>query len=495
MSYQILVYVNIIALAFVELLVGADVTADQAATSETMQPGEQQKVTVTISKDDITGFAKLQLELPEGLTAASGDTKGASFTFKDQKAKFIWMSLPTQKTFKISYDLIADASASGVKEISGKLSYIENNERKTFQLPKISVDLGGSPVAESIPTVEEVLAEEVELPEEENLAANHNDLAMEGEAGLSFEAIEGQGGVSGTRSIEQISDTEFLVTVTVQKGEIRGFGKVQEILPPGFTALEKASKDAIFTFQDEIVKFVWLNLPADNELTVIYKLRSGNNPNGEYNINGEFSYLLDDETQKAAIGSSTFNVGPVDMVAESVEETQEETEGSMDTTTEEAELTTNTATEEVVEETAELAEEVSEQVVEETVASTVEETTTEVEEEKEEVTSSQPTHQQIPAPETGISYKVQITAGHDQVGSDYFSQRHRFNGMFSIEHHEGWIKYTTGSFGMYRAARDKREALNNAGHEFPGPFVTAYNDGVRITVQEALMISNQQWLQ
>ena len=99
---------------------------------------------------------------------------------------------------------------------------------------------------------------------------------------------------------------------------------------------------------------------------------------------------------------------------------------------------------------------------------------------------------QTPAPETGIAFKVQITAAHREVGSAYFIQRHRYDGPFSIEHNDGWIKYVTGMFAQYRSARDQRQAYIDAKHNFPGPFVTAYNNGERITVQEALMIARQQ---
>ena len=53
----------------------------------------------------------------------------------------------------------------------------------------------------------------------------------------------------------------------------------------------------------------------------------------------------------------------------------------------------------------------------------------------------------------------------------------------------------TGRYGNYKEARDQRQAFVQAGHNFPGPFVTAYNNGDRITVQEALLISNQKWIQ
>ena len=65
----------------------------------------------------------------------------------------------------------------------------------------------------------------------------------------------------------------------------------------------------------------------------------------------------------------------------------------------------------------------------------------------------------------------------------------------SIERHEGWIKYVTGKHSDYRSAHDQRDGFVRAGHNFRGPFVTAYNNGDRITVQEALMITHQKWVQ
>jgi hypothetical protein len=47
---------------------------------------------------------------------------------------------------------------------------------------------------------------------------------------------------------------------------------------------------------------------------------------------------------------------------------------------------------------------------------------------------------------------------------------------------------------IYKGARNYREIIKDQ-HKIEGPFVTAYNNGTRITVQEALMISKDQWVQ
>jgi len=86
---------------------------------------------------------------------------------------------------------------------------------------------------------------------------------------------------------------------------------------------------------------------------------------------------------------------------------------------------------------------------------------------------------------------VQITAAHREVGKEYFEQRHHYSGDFSIEHNDGWIKYVTGMFDRYNSAKAQRQEFLDSNYNFPGPFVTAYNNGERITVQEAMMIAKQ----
>ena len=110
MMNQLVVLVNLIGLFIIDTFFLADISITQNIPAS-MQPGSEVRVTVTVNKADLAGFAKLQLDLPEGLSATAIDTKGASFTFADGKAKFIWMALPTTPTFKITYTLSASASA------------------------------------------------------------------------------------------------------------------------------------------------------------------------------------------------------------------------------------------------------------------------------------------------------------------------------------------------------------------------------------------------
>lgn len=107
--------------------------------------------------------------------------------------------------------------------------------------------------------------------------------------------------------------------------------------------------------------------------------------------------------------------------------------------------------------------------------------------------SAAPIAVDVPAPDRGISFRVQVLAAHNYVDGPWFKKRFGFGSNVDAEPHEDWIKYTTGSFEAYDAARDRREELT-AQFDFPGPFVTAYEAGRRITVQEALVLAQQQWI-
>ena len=93
--------------------------------------GAEHWVYVTIDKGRLGGFAKLQVDVPEGMQVEPGDLRGASFTFAEGAAKIIWMSLPPDNEFEVSYKLIIyDDCKTGNNTIKQKFAYLEKNERK-----------------------------------------------------------------------------------------------------------------------------------------------------------------------------------------------------------------------------------------------------------------------------------------------------------------------------------------------------------------------------
>lgn len=132
------------------LIAGETVTINQTIPAQA-ESGKEFTIEVEISKGAIGGFAKYQIELPDGITVKEGDSKGASFTFADQKVKFIWMSLPTDASFKINFK--ATAALAGNYSIPGTFSYVENNETQKAKAnpSSLTVGTGGAVIAQAEP--------------------------------------------------------------------------------------------------------------------------------------------------------------------------------------------------------------------------------------------------------------------------------------------------------------------------------------------------------
>lgn len=313
--------------------------------------------------------------------------------------------------------------------------------------------------------------------------------------------------------------SSFTMEIDIAKGDVSGFAKLQQQLPPGFTAEAGETANATFSFKDQKVKFLWMALP-NGDFKVSYKVAVDASLSGNQIIDGSFAYIKDNETEKFIIPKDIIKIqsdqgeAAQQAAMDKILAEQQAKEAAAEAARKEAapaEEVVEEAAEEVVEETAKAAE----QVVEETAAA-VEEAAEEVAEAVEEVVEEEaapapkpaakptpePKPAAAPAPaaanyndammksKPGLVFRVQIAAGPNQVDPAYFQQKYGISEAVVIEEHEGLFKYVLGEFGSYRPAKTfSNELRDNSGVE--GPFVTAYNDGVRIHVKEALEIAGQ----
>lgn len=435
--------------------------------------GEKTLVTVSIEKSGTSGFAKLELVLPYGLVATPSETNGASFTFSSQKAKFIWMALPEEDAFTVSYYLEALPDANGQLEVSGIFSYIKENQRVDFNIAPRSV----------LVTPSQSLATNIAETETGSEAASGNPRVP----------LLPDNAVGCSRLIEKISETEFVVKLSVNQNNIHGFAKILETLPLNCKAEKLSDGGAVVTADEQTIKFVWFDIPQQPTIEVSYRMNCVLPIEGQPSINGKLSYIYNSAPAEMAVTNKGMQVvGDMAQVtpAEEPLEVPARTAEVPSQPVKPAEAPTQPAQPvKPVEITNEITTEIADNAVRnaEIPASPVKVL--------EPAKETRPAPTSIPAPETGITYKVQILAAHRVVGKTYFSSVHRYSEKFDIENHDGWVKYTTGKYSDYKQARDTRERLRSSYETLPGPFVTAYNDGERITVQEALLISKQQWYQ
>ncbi|MBW6483238.1 MAG: hypothetical protein K0B10_09260 [Vicingaceae bacterium] len=428
MIKQFFILINIISIFFYQLFFSSDVTVKQTLPS-TIAPNGEVTVSFTITKGDVAGFAMLKQTIPLGFIVEPIENRGATFSFKDQIVKYIWMSLPQDNEFTISYKLKNVSQDAGNYSLDGKFSYLSDNEKQNIDIPTANFSVSSG---EELPQI----VNETETETEEPTLTPKTEIAT-----LSVE-----------RTIDKISENKFKVSLAISKQNVDGFAKLIETIPAEFTGLQDKSQGGIFSFENGEVKLLWLAIPTQDNFTASYFIET-TSANGSKTISGIFSYLEGEETKKYTINSSSFNVDFNNEIAE------------------------NTTTEEI-EETS-----LQEKVANEN-AKNSDNTNKKKEENKTPITTT-------PAPETGITYKVQVGAFRENIVVDKFKKKFNLKENINLENHEGWTKLTTGSFNEYKSARNKRNAVRN---NVKTAFVTAYNKGNRITVQEALMVSNQKWL-
>lgn len=131
--------------------------------------GGEFTVEINVDKGAIAGFAKLQHDLPTGFEAVAGESANATFSFKDRKVKYLWMALPNDAKFKVSYKVKVDPSVTGSQIIEGNFSYIKDNNTEKFLIPKDIISVQGSGAAQ--PSQADQLAAESKRKEEEEAAA------------------------------------------------------------------------------------------------------------------------------------------------------------------------------------------------------------------------------------------------------------------------------------------------------------------------------------
>jgi hypothetical protein len=88
----------------------------------------------------------------------------------------------------------------------------------------------------------------------------------------------------------------------------------------------------------------------------------------------------------------------------------------------------------------------------------------------------------------GIVFKVQICATQNNSEATKVAAEFNLTEEIESEMQDGWHKYTIGNFDTYEDAKNMREVKGNLASV---PFIAAYYNGKRISVQEALMIRSQ----
>ncbi len=125
-------------------------------------------VTVEINKGGASGIAKLVEDIPFGLKAYEGESVGGVFSFEHQKLKIVWLTIPTQQTFTVTYKLKPEGQLTKDYHLVGRFLYVIADVREEFILSDAL--LSGKADAGSV-AVEEVKALSHPVEESKNIEA------------------------------------------------------------------------------------------------------------------------------------------------------------------------------------------------------------------------------------------------------------------------------------------------------------------------------------
>jgi len=448
--------VNMLGVLLVNLFSGSDVSLEMRVPQE-VNAGSEFDIEVVLQKSGLESFARFQQELPRGLTAQVVDNPNASFVFEDQKVKFIWLRLPQDNEMKISYRVKVDERLKGNFTIDGLFSYIDGNERKSVSTSSKQVSI--------VPSTRIDPSLIVDISEFQQM--------IPVQAPVSLRA-------SNVRCVRQSpvfsgEGNDMTVNLLVSRGPADKFAKIEEEIPEGYTAEPLDTRDAIFTFKDQKAKFLWMNMPPEQRFVVNYRLLPNDaQTDTELPLKGTFSFILNEATQVIDIVQKDIDLTNLDpKYLESILSSIPTTQISPVSLQDGQPMSTTYSGDDGGKEIPIAYKKI----------------------EDKPITGGKPIELDLSyqlEPEEGVYYRVQIAAGHKPVDIKRYFKRLSITEDVRTERHEGWYKYSIGSFYEYKMARNRRNEIWST-TPIDDAFVAAYNNGTRITVQEALMITNQQW--
>ena len=459
MIKYLFILVNAFTVFFYSLFGGDNGITLSVNIPKTIIAGQEVPIEIKVTKGSMSGFAKLQLELPEGLSLKELDNKGANYSYSDGIAKWVWASLPSENDIIVKATLVAASSASGAKTIGAKYSFVENNAKQVVEMVPFEI---------TIEAPENANTSQTSTPETTANTNTEAEAATATNTSVSNSNKEPAGNVTVVRTISKgTNDGEYIVNLKVKKGATRGFARYSDDLKSGVIAKAITTDGSSFSVADGKVKFVWVSVLIKDELELSYSLTSTTSI--AMTLKGEYSYLEDNQSKKYLLTPEPLEINLAPAVETNTTEPVTTPTVAMVTPTETLALETPTVA--VVTPTETVA------VITQT----------------ETPTNTKPVNETVAKNDGSVNYMVQIGAfTNGNVTASVLKQKFGISETVKSEMQGGFSKFMVGSHREYKGARDQRERIRN-NNGVKSAFVVAYNLSKRITVQEALMISNQKW--
>ncbi|MCQ2607859.1 MAG: hypothetical protein MJ197_04135 [Bacteroidales bacterium] len=408
--------------------------------------GNEAIVSITTDRANASSMCKIEEMLPAGFTAKAMETQGSEVSTIQNVARFMWTNAPATENFTITYKVIAEKGYN-INDlfINGAFSVYDNGATKSFV---ISDNYNG--VSESTATTA-------------SNADNHPIIIADG---------ANNGYYSSADVLKTISNKNYTAS---QAQFFSNTAALNTIYQPSFEEIAQFSEESIPTQATEDKEY---EISQTTETTTTNEIVSTkSNPELINNI------LSQGKAVRPTIST---------IEAEQNQITQTTTQKTTQITT-----TTTTITP-VVKQDNKAQEDKKLEVKSAPATKTAVATTAPKSNAKNATLSNKNNLAQketkVSSNASNVSYRVQVAASHRPIKNtqSFFAKRNVHDAINS-EKIDTWYKYTIKNFDTYVNARNLRNAVWEQ-TPIKGAFVVAYNGKKRITVQEALMLTNQKWV-
>jgi hypothetical protein len=84
------------------------------------------------------------MDVPVGVNITEVDSKSGNFTFENNRAKIVWVSVPSEAEFSLKFKVSVTPSAPAEGAVIQKFYFLENGAKKEIEAEPMNVQFGGS---------------------------------------------------------------------------------------------------------------------------------------------------------------------------------------------------------------------------------------------------------------------------------------------------------------------------------------------------------------
>ncbi len=130
-----------------------------------LAPGSNQTIEVKINKGAISNFSKYQIDVPANVTLSEGDSKTGNFSFENNRAKIVWVSIPVESEFTVSFKMEVGNAASGSGSFVQKFYFLDNGTKKEVEGTPYNVAFNANAVSAPVANAPEPTKTTPSVPE------------------------------------------------------------------------------------------------------------------------------------------------------------------------------------------------------------------------------------------------------------------------------------------------------------------------------------------